>query len=260
MLPYINVLGRNISLYGVMVVIGVLAVVSYFKIYEKRYEGKTSADTELTFLFAGVGALIGAKLLYIAVQLPSFLAELPYLFTDTASFMSKYLSAGFVYYGGLYGALAAVWLYGRKNRLSLSGLSRTLAPTIPLFHGFGRIGCFLEGCCYGKPAEGVLPGVVFRRSLIAPNGVSLLPVQLWEAGLEFALFAALARMARRGGDGKTMLAAYLLAYGSARFILEFFRGDAYRGFIGPLSVSQVISIITVLLGSALLRSAHLEKA
>ena len=106
------------------------------------------------------------------------------------------------------------------------------------------------GCCYGKPSEKW--GVVFSRSEIAPAGVPLLPVQLYEAAGAMLLFAVLACMGAKRADGRKMLAVYLLAYGLLRFGLEFLRGDAYRGFVLGLSVSQVIALLSMALAAVLL--------
>lgn len=246
MFPTATIFGKEISMYGVMVAAGLIASLVYFKLYEKKRTGTTSADVELASLFGGIGAFFGAKLLYIFIQFPSVVADLPLLTKDPLTFITRYLSSGFVFYGGLYGALAGVWLYARKNHLSVFNLAQTLTPVIPLFHAFGRVGCFLEGCCYGRPAR-YLPGIAFTRSNIAPNHIPLLPVQLYEAAVELILFVILAVMANRNMSGKLMTSVYLLSYSVCRFFLEFLRGDFYRGFIGPLSLSQWIAIVTVFL-------------
>lgn len=119
----------------------------------------------------------------------------------------------------------------------------------------GRVGCFCMGCCYGCPTDSSL-GVTFHVSPIAPNGVALVPVQLLEAAAEFLLFAVLLALSLRGAPGRALLGGYLAAYGVLRFTLEFFRYDNYRGFLGPLSLSQWISIVTVVLGTVLLPRAH----
>ena len=143
----------------------------------------------------------------------------------------------------------AAWKYGSLLRLPFCALAGLLMPLVRLFDAFGRVGCFQAGCCYGRPAQRF--GVVFTQSDIAPNGVPLLPVQLWEAGAELALFLLLAWMDRRGFGGKAMLCTWGAAYGTLRFVLELFRGDEARGFLGPLSVSQVLSLL-VLAGAAAL--------
>ena len=105
-------------------------------------------------------------------------------------------------------------------------------------------------CCYGKPSEKW--GVVFPHSQIAPADVPLLPVQLYEAAGAMLLFIALACMGAKRADGRKMLAVYLLAYSLLRFGLEFLRGDAYRGFVLGLSVSQAIALLSMVLAAVLL--------
>lgn len=224
MLPYIEILSRPVPMYGLLAGVGVLLAVLYMKQAEKRYP-ELVADAELG-------------------------ADLPYLWTKTSAFLEKYLYAGFVFFGGLYGAVAAVWLYARGARVPAEKLLNILLPAVPLIHSLGRAGCFCVGCCYGKPSEKW--GVVFSRSEIAPAGVPLLPVQLYEAAGAMLLFIALACMGAKRADGRKMLAVYLLAYGLLRFGLEFLRGDAYRGFVLGLSVSQVIALLSMALAAVLL--------
>ena len=106
------------------------------------------------------------------------------------------------------------------------------------------------GCCYGIRADHF--GLTFYRSPIAPNGVPLVPVQLMEAGAEFILFVVMACMAIRGERGRSITALWLVCYGITRFLLEFLRGDAYRGFVGALSISQVISLFIMGAGITLM--------
>ena len=115
------------------------------------------------------------------------------------------------------------------------------APGLALFHCFGRIGCFLGGCCYGVESE---HGVVFTNALIeSVNGVPRVPVQLYEAAFELALFFTLWALLCKGVLKNRLLLVYLISYSVGRFILEFWRGDEYRGFIFGLSTSQIVSII-----------------
>ena len=128
----------------------------------------------------------------------------------------------------------------RYQKLDPAVVSDCAAPSIALFHMFGRIGCFLGGCCYGVEWE---HGVTFTNSLIeSANGVPRVPVQLYEAGLEIALFLALTLLLVSGKLRGKLLAVYLLVYPVGRFLLEFWRGDEYRGFLFGLSTSQLISI------------------
>ncbi len=134
-----------------------------------------------------------------------------------------------------------------------------LIPSVALAQGFGRIGCFLAGCCYGKETD--MPwGIVFHESKYAPNGIRLLPTQLISSGLDFLLFFVLVWYAKRKkGDGQ-IGGLYLILYSIGRFILEFYRGDLIRGNVGALSTSQFISIFTVAAGIALFVSSGKKKS
>lgn len=215
------------------------------------------ADAELAYVYGVIGTFVGAKLLSLVSVLPEFIREIRYLFSDTDLFLQKYLYGGFVFYGGLYGALFAVWLYCRICRVSFSDIAGMLLPVFTLIHGFGRVGCFCMGCCYGIPCKQF--GIAFEVSEIAPNNIPLFPVQLVEAGIVFILFAILTYRVLYRRDGIKSLGIYLCTYAAARFLLEFLRGDDYRGFIGSLSLSQVISVGTLILGLLILmrnRSHH----
>ena len=242
MLPYINIFSRTVPMYGVMTAAGALCALLYLALTNRKFP-ELAKDNELFALCAALGAFFGAKLLYLLVELPELMGDIRYITEQPAAFAEKYLFSGFVFYGGLYGGLYAVFVYSRAARLPLSRTLGYLLPVFPLIHAFGRIGCFLMGCCYGKPWTA---GMAFYNSPIAPNGVPLVPVQLIEAAGEFLLFCALAYLSRRT-SGRKMLTFYILAYSVMRFILEFWRGDIQRGFIGVLSVSQVIAVLSVLM-------------
>ncbi len=120
-------------------------------------------------------------------------------------------------------------------------------PSIALAQGFGRIGCFLSGCCYGLETNCAL-GIVFHNSEYAPNGVRLIPTQLISSGLDFLhCFLLLFYAKRKKADGQ-VAALYLICYSIGRFILEYFRGDLVRGNVGRFSTSQFISIFLFIIG------------
>lgn len=249
MLPDLELFSRRIPTYGVAVAVGI--ALGYWYLYRRTraLSVREQADCELAYLFGMVGAFLGAKLLSLLTVLPEFLTDLRAAALSPWELVQKYLSAGFVFYGGLYGALLGTLAYLRAARQDVPRLLPVLLPLVPLLHGVGRVGCFLAGCCYGVPSRF---GIAFTRSQIAPNGVRLLPVQLIEAAGEGVLFFLLTRPGAQKRGGRWLLGAYLAAYGALRFTLEFFRGDDYRGFLGPLSLSQTISIATLLLAIALL--------
>jgi phosphatidylglycerol:prolipoprotein diacylglycerol transferase len=194
--------------------------------------------------WAIVGAIIGAKALMVLRDLPDYVDAPGQLLS-----LSLLASAG-DFYGGFIGALiASAIFFWRHPRLPFWPTADLCAPAIALGQAIGRIGCFMAGDDYGRPAQ--LPwAVTFTDPDAAgiggaPLGVPLHPVQLYESAVCLLLFAWLVQVTRRKRfDGEVIL-AYTLAYAVARFVLEFFRGDADRGFVfaGWLSTSQLIAAI-----------------
>lgn len=249
MYPYITVFERTIPTYGLCMTCGILLCFLSMRVYTRshgiRYQEEGAYD--LAFIWGVIGAIVGAKILYLITVLPSFLTDLPQLISSPVPFLDTYFKGGFVYYGGFYGVLLSIWIFSKAENLPIGQLIYALLPGGILAHSIGRVGCFMEGCCYGRPTQSRI-GVIFTKSSIAPDNVPLIPVQLIEAGGEFLLFIIVLMMIRKGTKAQRILSFYMIAYGCMRFALEFFRYDSYRGFIGPLSLSQLISIITVILG------------
>ena len=122
----------------------------------------------------------------------------------------------------------------------------------PLFHAFGRVGCFLAGCCYGIPAPAGWLGVTFPASAVeAPSGMPLLPVQLYEAAGCVLLCLLLDHLTDRGWPGDRLLALYLALYGAWRFCIEFARADD-RGatVVSFLSPSQLVALLLIAVAAA----------
>lgn len=106
MLPYLHLFGRDIPLYGLSAMLGLVLALCYLKATQPKHT-PLNADTELTLIWGCIGALVGAKLLYLATVLPDFLHDLPLLRQAPRDFLARYLLGGFVFYGGLFGALLA---------------------------------------------------------------------------------------------------------------------------------------------------------
>ena len=210
-------------------------------------------------LWVFVGALFGAKLFYI-IQYDPFaevLGEVWHRHAWRAIFIWR---AGVVYYGGLFGGVAAALLYGKVNRIPLLKGSDLVFPFLAMGQAITRVGCFLNGCCYGYPTEmpwGVrFPawGHCFRHQvnekLIMPNAVTSLPVhptQLYMvAGLAVIFIVLLRTLRHKRFDGQVVL-GYAFFYGVLRFVVEFFRGDSARS-MGGMTVSQTISLAMIAVG------------
>lgn len=159
---------------------------------------------------------------------------------------------GLVFYGGFIAAILAIIFYCRKRKISFLGTLDVIAPSLALGHAFGRIGCFLNGCCFGKPCN--LPWAVeFPPGSFPFNRYpfqKIHPVQLYESAFNFMLCVALCVFLRKNKTHGKTAAFYLVAYGIARFILEFFRGDNEKISAG-LTISQIIGIFVCTAGIGL---------
>ena len=248
MISHIGILGKDIPVYSLAAAAGIIAAVIYMKLMVRRPEYRDlDRDLEFAFLYALAGTAIGSKLLYLAVESRHIAADLGDL--GFARTLCKYSLGGFVFYGGMIGCISALYLYSAKSKISFGHIIQLMLPAFPLAHAFARCGCFLTGCCYGKETHSLL-AVTYTDSQFAPCGVSLIPVQIIEAVFVLMIFLILHLEASHGMRGEKMLGSYLVIYGIGRFILEFMRGDGYRGYIGVLSVSQLISVVCVLAGYA----------
>ncbi|RMG16376.1 MAG: hypothetical protein D6729_10965 [Deltaproteobacteria bacterium] len=152
---------------------------------------------------------------------------------------------GVVWYGGAIGGATAFALYCRVYRLPLPSALDLAAPMAALGQAFGRVGCFLAGCCHGAPCAPGALAVVYPPGRLAPPGVPLYAVQLYEASglLVLALALSLAVWRGRRWPRGAVAWLWLLAYPCLRFVLEFFRGDDRGGHFGPFSPSQAISLV-----------------
>lgn len=245
MLPTITGFGRTFSMYGIMGAIGFIFGLLFIILRGYKKKSKIIDDAIYVYAWGGVGMLAGAKVLYIFTVLPSFINDLKLLSTEPILFSQKYIAGGMVFYGGLIGAITGAWIAAHFFNHKLSDFYQLLVPPIALVAGFGRIGCFCEGCCYG--IQTLLPiGVTFVNSSIAPNGVSLIPTQLMEATFDFIVFFILAHKSENSCS-PYLLYQYIFGYAIWRFCIEFVRGDAVRGFLLGLSTSQWISMVYIVL-------------
>jgi phosphatidylglycerol:prolipoprotein diacylglycerol transferase len=187
--------------------------------------------------YAVVGALVGSRLLYILLDIKPFLANPLKIFA--------LWEGGLVFYGGVILALAVAFYYMRRQQLPWRTTLDALALGLPVGQFFGRIGCFMAGCCYGSPAD--LPwAVIFGHpQSLCPIKEELHPAQLYEALLALGAFGLLSILkTRKRYDGQMILFYFGLA-GLVRFLVEFFRhpGD-YRGplFFGWMPLTQVFAL------------------
>ncbi len=220
------------------------------------------ADRCATWTLAG--AVVGARLLYVATNLDQF---------DHVLDIVAWWKGGVVAYGGFLGGLGAAMLFCRIQDIRVLAWADCVAPSLCLGLTLTRIGCFLGGCDFGRVWDGPWavqfpagsPAFVEQRllGLLPPDATASLPVhptQLYEslAGVVL-LFLVFAARRRQRASGQP-LAAFALGYGVLRYFIEIVRADPDRGVIGPWSTSQFIAMATLVAASALLYMLRRRRA
>ena len=234
-----------------MAALGVCA--AYMLIKKNRDYAEVSSDqvADITFLLIFSG-LIGARVCYIIQYFDSFKyatvkgVRIPVSSWQMFLDMLKIYNGGIVFYGGFIFAVIALIIYCRIKKLDFWKITDIAVPGLALGHAFGRIGCFLNGCCFGKPTEsivgysysaGTMPAFQHpdqaQPALMLKIGdtiqacwpsLHLHPIQLYEALCNIALAVLLYFTLRKFKRGQN-LALYIFLYGIIRFCDEFFRGD-----------------------------------
>ena len=230
----------HLSPYSFFSVIGIVCASSVFILLELKYGYRIPRYTKLFFL-SGLGMLAGAR----------FFGYLTGLFIALANnepvTLETFKNTGIVFYGGVIGFILSFLLLCKIWYKKIEhGVLDIVIVCIPLFHFWGRLGCFFGGCCYGIETQ--LPFSVLYTTFINDEVVtaSRVPVQLVEASLNILLFLFLLNLLNIGLFRDNLVKVYFFFYAILRIILEFFRGDFVRGIWRGVTFSQVISIIILL--------------
>jgi len=241
--------------YGFMMALGV-ALGLWFLYRQSKKQGLDAPRILDAAFYIMIVALVGAKLIL-------FLGNAGYYLKNPRELIWVARTGG-VFQGGLiFGIVFGLW-YFRKKKLPTWKIGDLIAPALALGHGFGRIGCFLAGCCYGRDCA--LPWKATFHSEYAHNltgipvGTPLHPVQLYEAILNFLNAFILWRVLRRKKFEGQVFPLYIVNYSVIRFFTEMFRGDhadkvyLFRGPSIPLSLSypQLFCLLGLAAGLLLL--------
>lgn len=217
--------------YGVMISAGFILAIFYF------LKSTRSANLPQDLMLNLVGgviffALVGARIFYILTHLKYYLFHPQEIY--------QIWEGGMVLYGGLFLSLLFSLYYIKAHNLSFGKISDCAAPAIALGFSIGRIGCFLNGCCYGIPSKF---GFIFLPT--TPAGVafpdrSLFPVQLVSSVNLLLIFLILNFLKKKNRFSQRLLALFFIFYSSHRFLVEFIRADTPH-FILNLTLFQMIS-------------------
>lgn len=236
MFPYLpEIFGIKIPTYGLMTALA-YGLAIYYCVKNRKYLGVSKEVLADILFYIILGALIGGKIFYIFFNWDSF----------CASTLIEKIRFGFVFYGGFIGAIIALLLCVKNKGITLIKAMDFFAPALALGHAIGRIGCFLAGCCYGKPTHSLL-GVMFNNpDTLVPHHLQhthLYPTQLFESIANFILFIILAKIYKSQKKQGTTALTYIMGYALIRFIIEFFRGDDRGSSLLGLYPSQIIALI-----------------
>lgn len=196
-------------------------------------------DTSLVIVFASI---LGARALYVVFHLEEMSSPLD---------MIALWSGGLTMYGGVLAAMAAAFYYLRRRRVRFLAMADVMAPSLGLGLALTRIGCFLNGCCYGRPTTGPL-GVHFPPDSYVSRmfgEAALHPAQLYSSITGLLIVGILLLADRKRGPEGRVFGLYLILDGAGRFILDFFRSyEANAYILKGLTVNQVIAVGLVALG------------
>ncbi|MFH0826661.1 MAG: prolipoprotein diacylglyceryl transferase [Candidatus Omnitrophota bacterium] len=224
--PEICTLGPfTIYSYGLMLAIA-FAVSTFLLTRQAKKQGiPEDAIFNLAFIVF-IAGVMGARLFYVIENFPHYLRN------PLEVIMLQY--GGLSWFGGLIAGLTAGVFYLRKKKLPILKVIDLLVPFVALGQSIGRIGCLLNGCCYGKAAAVGLYFPVHQFILI--------PVQIYSSVFLLAIFVILRILQERPHPEGQILCAYLLLYSVKRFFIEFWRADNQLIFL-RLTLFQVLSIL-----------------
>jgi phosphatidylglycerol:prolipoprotein diacylglycerol transferase len=212
--------------YGVVLALAFMACWLVARWYVPRRGLKRDLALDLV-LAAAIGGIVGARALYVATYWESY--------RDNPLWIFMLQRGGMVFYGGLVGGAIGVAVYTRVRRLPVGTVADTAALTVPLGSAIGRLGCFLNGCCLGRPTTEWF-GVTFPST---PGPV--IPSQVLDSGLNLAIFGALLLVAsRRVPPSGSLWFAFLTMYPVTRFLVEMTRVNPSVAF--GLTQAQLISV------------------
>jgi phosphatidylglycerol:prolipoprotein diacylglycerol transferase len=235
----------QIATYGALVALGYLSALWYLHSHADAMRIKKDDIFNLA-LSVILGAMVGGKLLFAIL----FWSDYGTGFWERSIGVIKDMRYGFVYFGGMAGALSAGFLFVRIKKLKYFKLGDYFAPATALGHAIGRLGCFFAGCCHGHKTHSIF-GVKFTNPYCLVSreylGVPIHPTQLYEVAGNLVLFFILHKMLNKTSktEGNVLL-TYICGYSVLRFVIEFFRGDDRGRYFLSMSPSQWVSVIALL--------------
>lgn len=202
-----------------------------------------------------IGTIIGARIFYVAGHWEDEFSRKAF----TEVFMVQ--RGGLVFYGGLIGCILLTLIYILWKKLPVWKVADVLAPSAALGYFFGRFGCLMNGCCYGRPCN--LPWAIRFPEEHATHGMPVHPTQIYESLLNLGLYGALVWLYRRKRFDGQIFATYLMSYAILRSLVEIFRGDYSTYFFGGrVTPAHLVSVVIFAAGLTMfftLQGRHVVK-
>jgi phosphatidylglycerol:prolipoprotein diacylglycerol transferase len=234
----------SVRWYGIMVALAVLVVVLWL-FWEIKKGAKVSYDTLFTAALVGIpSGIIFSRILHV-IDLWDYYSANP---GQIVGF------SGLTIYGAILGAVLAIWIYSKFSRFRFGYVMDLLAPGVLLAQAVGRVGCTINGCCYGAEAPSWLPWSVvythpqsygYTASLGLPEGIGLHPTQPYEIVFLLIAFGVLFPLRKRFQPDGSLFLIYLGTYSAWRVGVGFLRDGT--SFLFGLHQAQVIGIIVLII-------------
>lgn len=257
---------QNVAIYsyGFMLMIAFIASTILLVNRGKREDWAIPSDTVLDLMtFIIIGGIVGARVLYVALEWDTQYgpnasgvdyATAAEAWKAALLNVAKINEGGLSFHGGILGALLFGFFYTAARKLNFLKMVDFVAPAVPIGGFFGRLGCFLNGCCYGI-ATGTMPGIEMK---VLGDGIARHPAQLYEAGGHLLIFAWLAATEKSAKFPGHLFLRFIVGYSWVRFVVEWFRFDetaeklAELPGLGWITVAQAASLVVIILGSLLI--------
>ena len=223
----------NVRWYGIIVALAILVIVLWM-LREVRRGANLSYDTIFTAALVGIpSGIVISRLLHV-VDKWGYYTQNPRQIVG---------ASGLTIYGAVLGAALAIWIYSRFSKFQFGYFADTAAPAIILAQAIGRVGCTINGCCYGIPTS-LLWGIVYTHpESYGPLGVAVHPTQVYEIIYNLLIFAALLKLRGRFKPDGSLFLIYLSLYSLWRIGIGFLREGT--PFLFGLHQAQVIAIIVL---------------
>jgi phosphatidylglycerol:prolipoprotein diacylglycerol transferase len=223
-----------------MVALAVLTVVSW-ALYSVKKDPRLSSDIILNAAIVGIPfGIIGARLLHVLDH-----------WSDYSHDLGRIIGGdGLAIYGAVLGAALGVWIYSRFRKISFGHLADVLAPGIILSQAVGRVGCTLNGCCYGLETDIFCAVVYTNPESLGPLGIPVHPTQVYEIIYNLIVFGVLLLLRKRFRPDGSLFMIYLALYSIWRIGVDFIREGT--PFLFGLHEAQIISIVILIITISLL--------